>query len=88
MLARMPLDLRDRNANINRQGTAIINPYSVVTSASEIPEESRFGSPVPNTVINLNVLIMPVTVPSSPKSGAVAAVREINGRNRSSFGFV
>ena len=66
----------------------MIRPYSVVTSASEMPEESRLGSPVPNTVISLKVLIMPVTVPSRPSSGEVAAVSERNGSRRSSFGLV
>ncbi len=88
MLASIPLDFRDKNAYINKQGTAIIKPYSVVTNASEIPDDKRLGSPVPKTVINLKVLIIPVTVPSNPSNGAVAAVKEMNAKNRLSFGLV
>ena len=80
MLESMPLDFRDKNAYINKQGTAIIKPYSVVTSASEIPDDNRLGSPAPKTVISLKVLIIPVTVPSNPNNGAVAAVNETKAK--------
>ncbi len=34
-----------------------------------MPPDISFGSPVPNSVIDWNVSIMPVTVPSRPRSG-------------------
>ena len=63
---------------------ATIRPNSVVTNASEMPDDSIFGSPVPNTLIRRKVLIMPVTVPSRPSSGAVAAANATKGIHRSS----
>ena len=39
-------------------------------------------------MISLNVLMMPVTVPSSPSSGADAAQIAMNGRNRFTRSFV
>ena len=44
-----------------------------------------FASPVPKMVINLKVVIIPVTVPNSPSKGAVPAVTAIKVRKRSSF---
>ena len=67
---------------------AIFRPYSVVIRASEIPEESILGSPVPKMVIRLKVLIMPVTVPSKPSRGAQAAVKAMKGSSRSRRGLV
>ena len=52
---------------------ATMRPNSVVTKASEIPEDRDLASPVPS-VISLKVLIIPVTVLSSPISGAVAVI--------------
>ena len=49
---------------------AMINPNSVVMSASDIPDDSCRASPVPNMVISLKVLIIPVTVPNKPSKGA------------------
>ena len=58
---------------------ATISPYIVVINASEIPDDSMRGSPVPNTEIKLKVLIIPVTVPNNPSNGAVAAVNAMIG---------
>ncbi len=71
---RIALDLRDKMAYKTNDGMAAIRPSSVVIRASEIPSERLLASPVPKRVICLKVLIMPVTVPSRPISGAVAAV--------------
>ena len=50
-------------------------------SASEIPPDSAPASPVPLIVIILKVLMMPVTVPSRPISGAEAAhTTAMNGK--------
>ena len=57
----------------------------MVISASEMPPESVLTSPEPNTVISLKVLMMPVTVPSRPSSGAEAAQMAMNGSMRWSF---
>ncbi len=67
---------------------ATIRPNSVVISASEMPLESVLTSPEPKTVISLKVLIMPVTVPSSPSKGAEDALIAMKGRNRWSFSLV
>ena len=58
---------------------ATIRPNFVVISASEMPPESDLTSPEPNTVISLKVLMMPVTVPSSPSRGAEAAQIAMKG---------
>src|SRR5690606_24471453 len=55
-------------------GIATTRPSTVVMSAVEIPPAISFGSPVPNSVIDSKVRIMPVTVPSRPSSGATAAM--------------
>src|SRR6056297_843995 len=60
-------------------GIATVRPSTVVTRACEMPPAISFGSPVPNSVIAWNVTIMPVTVPSSPSSGATT---EISFKNR------
>lgn len=58
-----------------------MRPKSVVTSASEMPPASGFGSPDPKTVMRLKVAIMPETVPSRPRRGDVAAVTAMTGRS-------
>jgi len=63
-----------------REGIAATKPSYVVISASEITSERLLASPVPKRVICLKVLIMPVTVPSSPIRGAVAAMTSIMGK--------
>ena len=55
---------------------ATMRPNLVVINASEMPPESVLTSPDPNTVINLNVLMMPVTVPSRPSIGAIEPMSE------------
>ena len=55
------------------RGIAVIKPNAVVTSACEIPLAINLGSPVPNKVIDWNVSIMPVTVPSKPNRGEITA---------------
>src|SRR5690554_5793185 len=67
-------------------GIATPRPNMVVTSASEIPEESMHGSPVPWKVISSKVWIIPVTVPRSPKSGAIEARTARVERKRSCAG--
>ena len=69
-------------------GIATTKPSSVVTSASEIPEDKLLASPVPKIVIKVNVLIIPVTVPKRPSRGAAAAVNAMKGKNRSNVGCV
>ena len=71
--------MRDKNACSSSDGIAMIRPFSVVISASEIPLDSTFGSPVPNYVIKANVPMMPVTVPSRPSNGADVAQIATNG---------
>ncbi len=67
-------------------GIATQSPSTVVTSACEIPPAISFGSPVPKSVIAWKVLIMPVTVPSSPISGATTEMILRNSRPRFSAG--
>ena len=50
---------------------ATIRPVSVVTSASEMPPARIRASFVPALVIVWKRAMMPVTVPSSPSSGAM-----------------
>ena len=50
-----------------------MRPNIVVTKACEIPPAISFGSPVPKSVIDWKVSIIPTTVPNKPKSGATAA---------------
>ena len=59
---------------------------TVVTKACEIPPAMSFGSPVPNNVIAWKVLIIPVTVPSSPSSGATTEMMRMKVRKRLSGG--
>ena len=86
ILPKTPLTFRVTKAWQMRAGTATTRPNFVVIKASEIPPESIRGSPVPKTVIMLKVFIIPVTVPSNPRRGAVAAVRAISGIQRSRAG--
>src|SRR6056297_2173175 len=67
-------------------GIATVRPSTVVTRACQMPPAISFGSPVPNSVIAWKVAIMPVTVPSSPSSGATAAMILIDPCQFSSFG--
>ena len=55
-----------------RSGIAHTRPRTVVIKAVEIPPAISFGSPVPKRVIDWNVAIIPVTVPSRPSRGATA----------------
>ena len=80
-----PRALRDRKACSSSDGIATIRPNLVVISASEMPPDSVFTSPDPKIVISLKVLMMPVTVPSRPSSGAEAAQIAMKGRKRCSF---
>ena len=62
-----------RTPRKRRHGMATKRPHCVVISASEMPPAMKRGSLVPNKVTILKVVIMPVTVPRSPRSGATAA---------------
>ncbi len=67
-------------------GIATTRPSTVVTSAVEIPPAISFGSPVPNKVMAWKVLIIPVTVPSRPISGATTEIILMIVRFRLSLG--
>ena len=51
----------------------MISPAAVVIIASLMPPERFSGLPRPWTEIDAKTRIMPVTVPSSPSSGATPA---------------
>ena len=59
-----------KNECANVVGIATTRPKTVVTRACDIPPAIIFGSPVPNNVICWKVIIIPVTVPNRPASGA------------------
>ncbi len=66
--------MRVNQAWQSRAGMATQSPASVVTRASEMPSASNRASPTPTAVMRRNVWIMPVTVPSRPRSGAAVAL--------------
>ncbi len=56
------------------EGIATVKPAAVVISASEIPPASTLGLPTPLAVIAAKTLTMPITVPSKPSNGEIAAI--------------
>src|SRR5437016_13105216 len=75
ILPMTPLALRLRKACNNSEGIATAIPVAVQMRASEIPAANCLGSPLPKLEINLNVAIIPMTVPSKPISGPAVAER-------------
>src|SRR5690606_11424163 len=57
----------------NRAGMATVRPAAVVISALEMPPASTAVLPVPWTITAVNTSIMPMTVPSRPSRGVIAA---------------
>ena len=52
---------------------ATARPPAVVISACPMPWEMTAGPPNPSLAIELNVSMMPSTVPNRPRNGAVPA---------------
>ena len=67
-------------------GIATRRPNTVVIKALEIPPAIALGSPAPKIVIAWKVMIIPVTVPKRPMSGATAAMIFRSVKPDSSFG--
>ena len=57
-----------------RAGIATAKPAAVVTRASDMPDASTLGLPMPSSTSTRNTSIIPRTVPSSPSSGLIAAM--------------
>jgi hypothetical protein len=55
-------------------GIATISPATVVTSASATPGATAAMLPEPSRATPMNECITPITVPSSPRSGATVAM--------------
>ena len=69
--------LSERIVKNRSDGMATQSPRTVVTKAWEIPPAIKFGSFVPDRLIDWNVRIIPDTVPRRPSNGDTTAM--LNG---------
>ena len=68
------LTFSERIVKKSSEGIATQRPSTVVTRAWEIPPAIRFGSLVPDKLMDRKVSIIPDTVPKSPSSGETIAI--------------